>query len=104
MVCCPHCHRCHAARHVAIEWLHVGPRCAACIVAAAALPVVSLSGSCVQQCAAAHIAATAALLFMLLSGNCVLCGSVPLLTFLPLQLLCCLSSRCWAIVCHAMVR
>src|SRR5712671_6398357 len=40
VVCCPRCHRRRAAHCVAIEWLHVGPRCAARIVAAAALPVV----------------------------------------------------------------
>src|SRR5882757_2695991 len=71
MVCCLHCHRRHAAHCVAIKWLHVGPWCAACVVAAAVLPVVSLSGGCVQQCAAACIAAAATLLFVSLLGDCV---------------------------------
>src|SRR5712672_1792181 len=47
VVCCPCCHCRRAARRVAIKWLCVGPRCAAHVVAAAALPVVSPSSGCV---------------------------------------------------------
>jgi len=97
-----HCRR--TARRVAIKWLRVGPQCAAHIIAATTLPIVSLSGGCVQQCAAARMATAAALLFMSLSGNCMSCGSVLLLTLLLLQPLRCLSSRCWVIVCRAAVQ
>src|SRR5712675_1603577 len=104
MVCCPRCH-CHRAAHcVTIKWLCVGLRCAAHVVTTTALPVVSLSGGCVQQCAAARIAAAATLVFVSLLGNCMSCGSVPLLVLLPLQPLRCSSSRCRAIVCCAAVR
>jgi len=94
---------CSAVPRVAIERLHVGPWCAACVVAAAVLPVVSLSGGCVQQCAAARIAAAAALLFVSLLGDCMSCGSVPLLTLLPLQPLRCSSCRCQVAVCRAVM-
>src|SRR5712672_2925422 len=46
MVCCPRCHRRRTAHRVTIEWLCVGLWCAARVVAAAALPVVSPSSAC----------------------------------------------------------